>query len=314
MSKLQQNKGTVKLKGKIFNLHSDKKDSKFENESIKKLNFGIKTADDNVHFVQLLQFKNNKRVWVSWRDENKKNHTKEINWNERLNYKTGNKTVIGVRVKSKNDEEVVNLVADDAIDYILSSFEDGDDVFVLCDVNYREYNDKTIQDKEIKSIFAAKEEIDFAAEDFEEINDFEQEIVFEKAIANKDGKILVYGRIIDYKKDFILVPFVVNGNENKELAKYLVKQCDFGDILKIVGKVHNRVIYKEIEQEQPQFLIGSVPKSYKNTKKQRVIDSERKEFEILGITEHKKGIYKAEDFAKNKEEENDNEDLPDFLK
>jgi len=303
MGKLIQTKGSIKLRGKMFNLQNTRKEPLFENDSVKKLNFGIKTAEDNVHFVQILQFKNNKRVWISTKDG-----AKEIDWDKRDNYKTGDETVIGVRVKSKNDEQTINLVPTDAIDYVLANFEDGDDVFMLCEPIYREYEGKIIQDKEIKAIFAANE-INFEDEEFEEMNDFQQELVFEKTLIDKT-RVNVFGRTIDYKGDYLLINFVVDGETNKELAQYLVKKCKFGDILTVVGKIHNRVTYKEVEQEQPQFLIGNLPKSYKNTGKQRVIDSERREFEILGITEHKVGIYKPEDFVK----EEIDDDVPDFLK
>lgn len=310
---LKQTKGYANFRGVISGLHNRRSgSSKTEMDWGTKLLFFIKTSEHNSIPVELIQFKSQigRPVYISNRDEDGKIETKPVEWSQR-NQKFDGWQLIGTSVRSKNHEEVSNLVPIDAIEYILDNFEDGDSVFVNCDITRSESGDKKYTNYTIKRIYATNEPIDFEAEDFEEITDFREEFVYNEFFVNKkDNKAFVSGNVINYGDKVVPVVYTVElkTDDDKAIVDYLEKNSSYGDVLTVEGIIHNRVIGEWIENETTQRVVGRGRQSFQRPERTFIIKGEKKEFQILSIADVKKGLYTKSEF------EAVDDDTPDWLK
>lgn len=267
----------------------DKSVNYYESDKVKKITFSIKTSEGNIHYIRVMAFKNTSSAWLSrYNKETKKNETKEIKFEERSRT-YDDWSLIGVKMKSQNDENVVSLVTLDAIDYLISNFNDGDGVFISGKKENSEYNDKKRCEYELDKIFAAKGVIDFGEEDFEEQSDFSEEFIFEEAIDAGDMT-FVKGYTIDYKEDITAVEYLVE-KEDADVGEYFKNSLNFGDLVKVEGIINNRVVYKYREAEESEDsdapLVGRKTKTSKQRSNQQIreIESENRSIQIIAIEE-----------------------------
>lgn len=315
---LKQTKGYANFRGIIGGIERlktaiEKKENGmayYENDKIKKITFSIKTSDDNVNYIRMMAFKNQESAWISkFNDKLKKSETVKIKFEERVRPMKDGWQLIGTKMRSKGDENTVSLVQLDAIDYLLSNFNDGDSVFVNASKENSVYNDKCKSEYELKSLFSTKEPVDFSAEDFEEQADFSEEFVF-NSIVTVDTTSFVKGYTIDYRQNVVEVDYVVE-DIDKEVAEYFTTQVEFGDLVKVEGIINNRVkyVYHESEEsEGAKALSGRTTKTTKQNSGSRVkeIESENKSIQIIGIDNVVKGAYTNEDLFPDEEDS----DLP----
>ena len=306
MAELKETKGYANFKGIIGGLDVIKngkaKDYQYkDDEKLTKMQFSIKTSEDNMHYIQLIQFKMGKsrdQVWIVRYDkETKKSETTTMDWSERNEPLHDGWRIIGVDLKAKGDDERKSMVAEDAIEYIKDNFNDGDSVFIGTQVSHREYKDKTYDQFDIKKVFATKDPVDFEAEDFEEIADFNEQFVFDN-VAVVDNEGFVKGYSISYNGDITPIQYVVR---DKDVLNYFKENVNFGDLLKAEGIVNNRVVYKyrdaEKDEEDSGVLVGKQTKSSKQNSRIREVESEDKSMEIIGLSDHVKGAYTEEDLG-----------------
>ena len=145
---MEQTKGYVTLKGKIWGLDNKKP---YENDYIKSISFGLQTKKDNSIFVQLGQWKN---------------------------------TTLNVKLKGQGMEEILEINECEAVDKFKEMFSDGDSVFinVRAEVNPLK---KTINYL-VNQVYIENQAINFDADNFEETNFFNTGvIVVEKPVDNK---------------------------------------------------------------------------------------------------------------------------------
>jgi hypothetical protein len=206
---------------------------------------------------------------------------------------------------------------------VYNNLDNGDLVSVEGDMRYSEYTNrdgKVIPQTNfsIKKVHRIKE-LDFQAEDFEEITFFEQEMVFVDAdLVKEDKKVYVTGRTIDYKKNFHDSQFVVDYSDGNggtdagmvKLADAFVKKIKFGDVINVFGDAVNRVIVAEVEgeEEEQDDLYASLGGKAKPTHSQPfTAKTYVNEMQITGIDVWDKKVYKEEDFVSNDliEKEND---------
>src|SRR5690606_38682488 len=145
---------------------------------------------------------------------------------------------------------------------IYESLNNGDSVVVEGTIRYSKYknrNDEIVEQKNytIEKLFRIKD-IDFEAEDFEEVSYFEQEMVFVDANLDKqEKKAYITGRIIDYMGNFEDTQFVVNFANEKgkvdpdmlNLTEAMSKKMKFGDVINVFGDVVNRVVVEDVEDD-----------------------------------------------------------------
>lgn len=315
MGNLKETKGYANFKGVISGLHNRRKGSSRADEKWgTRLRFFIKTSEHNSIPVELTQWNSQvgKPVFFSNRTEDGGFETKQVDWSQRKEKFEGWQ-LIGTNVRAKEHEEVSVLVPIDAIEYIENHFNDGDTVFVSCNIRRSESGDKQYINYEINRMYAASEDLDFESEDFEEITDFKEDFVFDSFFADKkEGKMFVNAKTIQYGDKVTHAVYTVWTKEegDKEVANYIAKNCKFGDILSVTGIVHNRVIGEWVENEgDGGGIVGRQSKSFGKPSRQFITKGELKEYQIIGIENIVNGAYSKGDFESQQEDE-----TPDWLK
>lgn len=167
--------------------------------------------------------------------------------------------LIGVNLGLEQDEKGKNIrksmVEFDAAEYIYDNLNDGDSVTVSGELEFSQYenaNEEVINQTKyiVKSIYHEKA-IDFEDEKFQEINAFEQELVFiDKDVDKKEGAVFVSGYTIGYADKFNLAQFVIRPNGNKNIEKTanaFAKALKFGDTLKVSGLCLNKAETVEVD-------------------------------------------------------------------
>lgn len=127
---MEQTKGYLRMKGKIWGLNTGKV---YETDFKKNISFGIQTCKDNTNFISLGEWKN---------------------------------STLNVKVKSQDMEEVVEMSEQDLVNDIKTFFKDGDSVYVNCRVNINTYTKKL--EYKLNQIYIEKEPINFNSDNFEE--------------------------------------------------------------------------------------------------------------------------------------------------
>lgn len=334
MTELQQTKNTFKLKGKVSRLDKDgaykeaimdKEGNKRLGSLYRSLKFGVKTSATNEITVSMFDYEPEKIfLWNSEKreadPEYKGDYVSFYEWEERKEQlKEEGYAVLQSRVGLTYGEDgkikSEGLPSYVASEHIYENLRNGDSVAVEGEIRYSGYKNQKGEWKEqvtytIKKIFKLYEEVDFEADDFEEIAYFEQEMVFVDSDTDKEaGKVLITGRTIDYRKGFYDSQFVVNykdaeGNNDPDMVKLagaFTNVFKFGDIVKVFGETSNRVILREVEAEDDNetdlFAAYGGKKKPKHAEKFTARDYVN-EMSIEGIEVFDQGVYTDDDFAK----------------
>jgi len=149
---VEQTKGYLKLKGKIWSLNN--KDAKDLGDTKRMLSFGLQTSKDNSLFLQVGEWKNTK---------------------------------LNVKIKGEGATEVEEVNEQNAIDRIKEVFKDGDSVFVNLRADVDTYRKKI--NFLVNQIYIEKEHINFDAADFVETNELNQTVVILERAENKEVKV-----------------------------------------------------------------------------------------------------------------------------
>lgn len=278
MSELVAQKSFFKLRGKICGTESDRYFSegvsKKNNKAWKRINLGVDTTPDSKIFIEMMANEMDNAYAYS-RSEKK---SMAINWDKRNSVSLPKGFVI---IKPDWDR----------LDEIREQFDEGDDVLVTGYIQYSEYNDKPQQRFIIKNMRSTSKEIDFDAEDFEEVNEFTQELTVTDVTFDKsEGKIFLTAYIIQDRgknnlPDIQTAVFVIYPEKDKAFAK-LVSGFKFGDTLKVQGIINSKIIKEEIEQKDGWGKVNTV------------ITKTIKELELTGgfSETYEKKKYKESDF------------------
>ena len=194
-----------------------------------------------------------------------------------------------VAIKSKDDDKTVYSLPEFAIDKIHEEFEDGQSVVIVAertvsgiDTAYPQYAIKRMfimkeKDKETGEEKLAN--IDFNDTEFLEQSDFVDEFIFNSIIKkSKEKRAEIDGYAVAYTGNVVPVKYVIDWNEyseDEDVADYMIKNCKFGQQVKVEGVVHNRVTYREVKSEE------SVGRNTRSSKPRREIDGEKREMQII---------------------------------
>ena len=129
-------------------------------------------------------------------------------------------------------------------------------------------------------------------------------------VDKRENKAFIKGNVINYGEKIVPVIYTVEleTDEDRAIVDYIDKNCSYGDVLTVEGIIHNRVIGEWVENENRQGIIGRGRQSFKRPERSFVIHGERKEFQITGILDVKKGLYQKAEL------EDTDDDVPDWLK
>ncbi|UGO46145.1 hypothetical protein PQE74_gp062 [Bacillus phage vB_BanS_Chewbecca] len=336
-TELQQTKSAFKFIGKVTNadkdgfyLQSVAEKGEREGDTRRSMRFGIRTSETNTLTVQMFAYEPDE-VYL-WNSEKKKKdkHYKgdRVPYQEYIDnledYREKGYACLQARV-GLNYGEDGKLVSNGVPDYVMAELlseglTNGDFIVVEGEIRYNKYKDKNDKIQEqvqytIKKVHRAKEEdyIDDEGNLKEEVNYFEQSFVFLDAEnLKKEGKAIVRGRVIDYRKSWYDKQFEVvykdaDGNVDEdleELAIGLAKEVRWGDVLKVWGNAVNRVIItderteEEIKEEARKKKVLSGLGGKAQPKHAEKFSGKRYEqgLQIQGVLEWDDKVYTEDDF------------------
>lgn len=262
---LPETRGEIKLRGVV---KGTDKDTFFSSMATKKgvpmnfLKFGLDVSLDSTVYLDL-NGSERKEVFYYKKAETKgqKGITKRVPWPQRKSFNEDGFNLIGMTVgvekvidndgKEKND--IKTLVEYDACEYLANKLIDGESMFVLGSIDFGSYQDKNGDIKRStkfvpNKILGAKP-IDFEADDFEQVSDFQQTIVFMGASLDdsdkNDIKGIIEAKIIKYSTiedaEFII--------RDKKLFSTFKKNLKPYTAIKVWGNINNKVEAEEVEED-----------------------------------------------------------------
>lgn len=263
---LMETKGQFQFRGVIEGTQRDDFFSNKITKSGKDMNlikFSIKTSENNKPKINLNGIEQD-TVFFYKRPEKKgeKGTTKKVPWANRNTFNEEGFQLIGMKLglnkiqdeKGKEVNEKKILTDYDACAYIRDNLIDDLSVFVKGNIEYSSYrNDKGDLRRNLKfpptQMSLCKNEIDFSAEDFKEVSDFQQIIVFmgiKKDDSNKeDKKFIVSAKIVTYNSiedaEFII--------RNESLAKMFKTKLKPYMAIKVWGNINNTVLKEDVSEE-----------------------------------------------------------------
>lgn len=207
---LQETKGSFQLRGKITGTEKDnfyKEMTTKTNKAMRMVSFGAEINEKKTVYLRLNGMEQ-ENVFFSKSEKSKdgktKTEVKKIPWSERFKFHEDGYRMIGVNLGIKktydpkgnevNDKKTMTPY--DACKYIGEEIEDGSSVFVRGNIEFSTYNDSHRTNFVPNQISLCKP-IDYTDENFEQMADFEQTIVF-MSIAKREHDFLLSAKIITY--------------------------------------------------------------------------------------------------------------------
>ena len=259
-NKLQQTKGFFKVAGIVSGVKRTdfytEKMTKTDNPKLRKaVKFAIQTSPDNKVFVTLGAQPRDK-VYFSKRAEVKgeKATIKAVDWDKRKSFKEDGFKIIGTNIglvkkldgDGKEVNDVQHLVEYDAIDYIKEHLQDDMHVFVRGHMEYSRFEDRNIKQYVIDQISLCQP-IDFSAEGFKEVANWEQPIAFRsiEKDASEENKFIITGSIVNYN-EIVETDFVLR---NAKIAQTFKKNLKPYNSIKIFGNLVGYVQETVVDDE-----------------------------------------------------------------
>jgi len=226
---MKATRGKFKLAGMVNGTSRENfyKETKFDSGSTKKeVNFGVRTSNDTEVWLKLEAFipkdlKSAKAKFQKYNKDTKTNDVKEVPWIKRQDFNEKDYypqfgVSVGLTMDGKNVSKKSYFQLD-AIDEIGENLKDGMFIYVEGDVENTNYVNKKGEKTSFRNLKPTKvllstKEIDFDSESFEEVNLYEQTIIFigvEKSEDKHNGqdKFIVESKIVNNKKDADKKPY-----------------------------------------------------------------------------------------------------------
>ena len=267
---LKLTQGTFQIRGvvtgvKSNNFYSEKEITNSKNK-VRNVNFGVKYDVERENGVvdttigktiyPTVQGFTRDSVYFS-RKVDDKTETKQVPWAQRLEFASQNPDwrVIGVNVGLEKDEDDKNikeyLTEFDAAKAIKDKLKDDTSVFVRGNLEFRSYTNNQGETKRFTT-FAANQvslcaDVDYANEEFEAKNDFEQEIVYtgiekETEGDKPTGRFILSGYVVSYNA-IEPVSFVI---VDSKLANLIRKNLKAFNSIKVHGKIEVSHVVEEV--------------------------------------------------------------------
>ena len=215
------------------------------------IEFGLTIDNNKTVFVKLRGFPRNE-VFYYKRGEKKgdKGTTVKVAWKDRFKSPGEGFRLIGVNCsvgKDENGKNVNQMFTEyDAVEYLRKTLTDGDSLFVKGNMEFSSYEGKDNQvHRKIElnptQVSYTNEPIDFNAEGFTPMAEFENTLVFSSINKDEDengkatGKFILSGYYIGYNT-VEPVSFIINATEAK-LATNLKKAMKPGYSIKTYGRI-----------------------------------------------------------------------------
>ena len=250
---LKQTINSFQCRGVISGTKSQKfyKDKLGSNQDGISVNFGVNIADKKSVFMTLTGYPRKEVYYYKKGENGAKGTTKAVAWKDRKKSPGEGYRLIGVSMSTGKDADGNNINSTfteyDAVNYLHENLQDGDSVFIRGTIEFRSWTDKNGQIvKRINlvpnQISYTKKPIDFEAEDFTEMCEFENTLVFSSVDPETDendkktGRFVLSGYSVGYNT-VENVSFVID-EAHEKLAKNLHKAMKPGYAIKTYGRVN----------------------------------------------------------------------------
>ncbi|GED73052.1 hypothetical protein BRE01_67540 [Brevibacillus reuszeri] len=262
---LPQTRGEFKLRGLATGLLRDNAFKVIETKSKKGmhiLNFGVETAPESTLYVTIQGVEREEVIYGKKAEEKgKKGEMIKVPWKKRFDQQPEGFNLYGLRIGVEKDQEGKNvtktLVEYDAAETVYDKLTDGQGVFIRGELEFssNKVNDEVKRNKKfnVKQLYLA-DSVDFETEDFKELNDFRQRIIFmgiTKVDDKNDPRFELAAKIVTFKTvedtEFIVRDAAFANILRKELKPYTA--------IDVWGNIYNKIDTDEI-QEAAKFVWG----------------------------------------------------------
>lgn len=212
--------------------------------------FGIKIAENKTVYIKLNGFPRDEVIYYKKGENGAKGTTQKVKWKDRNKAPGKDYRLIGVNISTGKDDNGKNVnktfVEYDAVEWLHDNLSDGDSVFIKGNLEFSSYTDKNNQTRKQTNmvptqISYTQKPVDFEADDYEEMCEFENTIVFQsidKELDENDkhtGRFVLSGYSIGYST-VEHVNFIIDAAHAK-LAGNLKKAMKSGYSIKTYGRV-----------------------------------------------------------------------------
>lgn len=220
-----------------------------------KIQFGIQVAEGKTVYVTLNGYTRPEVFFYA------KGTTKRVAWKDRDKDQGAGFRLIGVNISvDKTEEGNVNKTFTelDAVEHLHKNLKDGEDLFIRGSIDFSSYTDRNGQTKRSinlvpNQISFTQQPIDFSAEGYKEMAEFENTIVFKSIDQEEDENGKATGRFIlsGYSINFNSVEnvsFIIEA-EKKPVATAIKKRMKPGNSIKTYGRIIVKNQVEETTQE-----------------------------------------------------------------
>lgn len=213
--------------------------------------FGVKIAENKTVYVTLNGFPRKEVFYYKKGENGAKGVTERVEWKNRNKAPGKDFRLIGINISTGKDENGKNInevfVEYDAVEWLHDNLRDGDSVFIKGSLDFNSYTDRNGQvHKTINlvpnQISYTQKPVDFDAEDYVEMAEFENTLVFNSIDKEEDennkatGRFILTGYSIGYNT-VENVSFIIEADHAK-LANNLRKAMKPGYSIKTYGRIN----------------------------------------------------------------------------
>lgn len=254
LHELEQTQSAFQLRGIVTGVESQR----FYRSGIGKnggqwnaIQFGIKIAENKTVYVTLNGFPRQEVFYYKKGENGAKGVTEKVSWKNRKKSPGKGFRLIGINISTGKDENGKNInevfTEFDAVEWLHENLKDGDSLFIKGSLDFNSYTDKNGQTKRNinlvpNQISYTQKPVDFDAEDYTEMAEFENTLVFNSIDKETDendkatGRFILSGYSIGYNT-VENISFIVDENHAK-LANNLRKAMKPGYSVKTFGRVN----------------------------------------------------------------------------
>ena len=249
---MKQTNSSFQCRGVVVGTQSQRfyKSGTSDNGKWNALEFGLKIAENKTVYFTLRGFPRAEVYYYKKGENGAKGTTKAVKWADRNKAPGKDFRLIGINISTGKDEDGKNInetfVEFDAIEWLHKNLKDNDSVFVKGNMQFSSYVDKNGQTRRKiefipNQISYTKDSIDFDADDYKEMCEFENTLVFssiDKEMDENDkttGRYILSGHSIGYNS-VENVTFILK-EDCAKLANNLKKAMKPGYSIKTFGRV-----------------------------------------------------------------------------
>lgn len=223
--------------------------------------FGVEIEDHKSVYVKLNGYTRDAVYYYKRGENGAKGTSQRVAWKDRNKAPGKDYRLIGVNISTDKDENGKNInqtfVEYDAVEWISKNLHDGDSVFVKGTINFSSYTNKNGElrkkiDFVPTQISYTNEPVNFDAEDYKPMAEFENTLVFsgiDKETDENDkatGRFILSGYSVGYNT-IEPISFIMEEKYSK-LASAIKKKMKPGNSIKTFGRV---VVENNIEEVDP---------------------------------------------------------------